>query len=338
MCSGGYTQLGPAQVLADGDDVPAKVLEVVSEFWRCNNAACRKLYWEGPKFYGTRDKFTALLARVAGGVAGGGGGGGGGGGECDEGDGDGDDGGMHCLAGDGDGAGEGGSDVDSDGSGHGGSDGEGRGGGGSGSDNEEDYGEFGRGAPARAAEERASSLPRFIADERLKRLARWLRALGTDVAVPASGTTAGELVGLALDDRRTVITVDSERAPVWAPLLQQGLAVVALRGTSTEEQFREVGRCVCGVSGSVRLTPPPYNRSWRADSEFRALPGWIGGVAAVTAWCAVMLELRSCARAVVVTRAVGPWTGPHAADRERAGGSVGRERACPAQDQAVLGV
>jgi uncharacterized protein with PIN domain len=186
--SGGYTQLTAAQVRADGDDIPAKVLAVVTEFWRCNNAACRKLYWEGPKFHGTRGKFTALLARVAGG---GGGGGGSGGDDDDE---------AAAAAAAAFASSDDGSDA-----------GEGRGGaGGSGSDEEDDYGEYGRGAPARAAEDRAAALPRLITDERLKRLARWLRALGADVAIAESGTLASELVAIALDERRTVITVDSE--------------------------------------------------------------------------------------------------------------------------------
>eukprot|EP01138_Halocafeteria_seosinensis_P016174 gb/GECG01016504.1/.p1 GENE.gb/GECG01016504.1/~~gb/GECG01016504.1/.p1 ORF type:complete len:1423 (+),score=155.66 gb/GECG01016504.1/:1-4269(+) len=39
--------------------VHEKVLRTVEEYWQCRS--CGKLYWEGPKFYDTREKFEAIL-------------------------------------------------------------------------------------------------------------------------------------------------------------------------------------------------------------------------------------------------------------------------------------
>ncbi len=39
--------------------VQEKVLAAVTDFWQCRK--CRKVYWEGPKFESTREKFGAMV-------------------------------------------------------------------------------------------------------------------------------------------------------------------------------------------------------------------------------------------------------------------------------------
>ena len=73
-CNGAGYELVSQRVAAERGDVPDRVLRAVTEFWRCRNAACAKLYWEGAKFDATRDSFAGLFAG-SGGESGGGGGG-----------------------------------------------------------------------------------------------------------------------------------------------------------------------------------------------------------------------------------------------------------------------
>jgi hypothetical protein len=53
-----------------------------------------------------------------------------------------------------------------------------------------------------------AAAPRFLCDEMLQRLARWLRAAGYDAASPAPGTGDAALLDAALADRRLLLTRD----------------------------------------------------------------------------------------------------------------------------------
>jgi hypothetical protein len=84
---------------------------------------------------------------------------------------------------------------------------------------------------------RPATAPRFLCDEMLQRLARWLRAAGYDAALAAPGAADRDLLAEALASGRWLLTRDrglrrhrgSERA------------VVLLEGDATEAQALSLG-------------------------------------------------------------------------------------------------
>ena len=74
---------------------------------------------------------------------------------------------------------------------------------------------------------------RFLADVMLDRLARWLRALGADVASAPPGASDRELVRIARDDGRTLLTRDRGEEIGRGPTF-------VVRSAAPLEQLREV--------------------------------------------------------------------------------------------------
>lgn len=86
--------------------------------------------------------------------------------------------------------------------------------------------------------ERRAEAGRFLVDEMLARLGRWLRAAGHDTLIPRPGASDAELMATARGERRLLITRDRKLtefrdADQW---------VVWLRANTTEECARELGR------------------------------------------------------------------------------------------------
>lgn len=62
-CNGvGYDRLTRDEVLETGTAVHSKVLAMVTEFWRCKT--CLRMYWDGPVFDNTRERFQEVLQRA----------------------------------------------------------------------------------------------------------------------------------------------------------------------------------------------------------------------------------------------------------------------------------
>lgn len=74
---------------------------------------------------------------------------------------------------------------------------------------------------------------RFLADAMLERLARWLRALGVDVASPPAGASDETLVRIAIVEERVLLTRDRGEAIGRGP-------TVIVRGAAPLDQLREV--------------------------------------------------------------------------------------------------
>ena len=74
---------------------------------------------------------------------------------------------------------------------------------------------------------------RFLADVMLERLARWLRALGLDVASAPAGATDADLVRAARAEDRVILTRDR------GEILARGPTMVVRSGAPLE-QLREV--------------------------------------------------------------------------------------------------
>jgi uncharacterized protein with PIN domain len=79
---------------------------------------------------------------------------------------------------------------------------------------------------------------RFLCDEMLNRLARWLRAAGYDTALAETGTSDRELLRLAVNEQRRLITRDRK-------LLEhrhEPGTIVLLLGNSVDECVAELSR------------------------------------------------------------------------------------------------
>ena len=61
----GFTLKTPEEVQGN-PQVPAKVRRKVSRFFECDT--CLKVFWEGPKFESTREKFAAFVTPTAAGT------------------------------------------------------------------------------------------------------------------------------------------------------------------------------------------------------------------------------------------------------------------------------
>ncbi|HPC88875.1 MAG TPA: Mut7-C RNAse domain-containing protein [Methanothrix sp.] len=117
--------------------------------------------------------------------------------------------------------------------------------------------------------EAAENVKRFLADLMLMRLARWLRLLGQDVAVPA-GERDEELLRQAGQEERTVITRDKG---LFQACLRANVPCVLIRSSDLSGQLREMAeaglplrlnprRCtVC--NGLLEEIGSPQGQRWR---------------------------------------------------------------------------
>jgi uncharacterized protein with PIN domain len=87
---------------------------------------------------------------------------------------------------------------------------------------------------------------RLLCDRMLGTLARWLRFMGHDVHYPTTDVEDEELIGIALDESRTLVTRD--RA-----LAQKVKGSILITSTELEEQLRQV-LAVIGEPESGALT------------------------------------------------------------------------------------
>ena len=97
------------------------------------------------------------------------------------------------------------------------------------------------------------SAPRFLCDEMLKGLARWLRAAGYDTAVPADGSSDRDLLQCARAEGRLLLTRDRKllehRGAVGAVLLLRcesldRCAAVLSRALGLDWEYRPLSRCL----------------------------------------------------------------------------------------------
>ena len=77
---------------------------------------------------------------------------------------------------------------------------------------------------------------RFLCDEMLQKLGRWLRAAGYDTAIAASGSDDRVLLTLAAVEGRTLLTRDRK----LAALAGESVAVLALQTDGVEASAREL--------------------------------------------------------------------------------------------------
>lgn len=84
-------------------------------------------------------------------------------------------------------------------------------------------------------------LPRFLCDEMLVGLARWLRAAGYDAATPRNGEHDGSLLARALDEGRVLLTCERRlpRDPA-----QYALEIVHLPPADVDTQAAELTRAL----------------------------------------------------------------------------------------------
>jgi uncharacterized protein with PIN domain len=102
---------------------------------------------------------------------------------------------------------------------------------------------------------------RFLCDEMLHRLGRWLRAAGHDTAIAAAGGPDGPLLELALAEGRKLLTRD--RA-----ILQRRRArevVVLLASDKVHEQAGHLGRTL-----GVDWLANPFSRCMICNTELEA--------------------------------------------------------------------
>lgn len=130
-----------------------------------------------------------------------------------------------------------------------------------------------------------NSLPRFLCDVMLARLARWLRAAGYDTLVAAPNAADDELVRCAVAEDRWLVTLDREIAAHRAGrgrviVLEQG--PLAAQATALTKELaldwlaRPFSRCLLDNAPLMPATPdavralPARVRAQAAD--FRACP------------------------------------------------------------------
>ncbi|HEY0721180.1 MAG TPA: DUF5615 family PIN-like protein [Gammaproteobacteria bacterium] len=95
------------------------------------------------------------------------------------------------------------------------------------------------------------SEPRFLCDEMLQRLGRWLRAAGYDTAIAQAGEDDRELVNQANADERLLLTRDRHLARFRNG---QGRVVLLASNSLTDEVAELSGRCA--IDWSLR----PFTR------------------------------------------------------------------------------
>ncbi|KUK45332.1 MAG: Uncharacterized protein XD72_0235 [Methanothrix harundinacea] len=93
-------------------------------------------------------------------------------------------------------------------------------------------------------------LGRYLADEMLMRLARWLRMAGHDVSNPPEGADDSDLIELALAEGRTLLTRDKLLARRCE---NAGASCLLVRSPHLDEQLSELW--AAGVS--MKLKPRP---------------------------------------------------------------------------------
>lgn len=126
---------------------------------------------------------------------------------------------------------------------------------------------------------RTGDAPRFICDEMLKRLARWLRAAGYDTLVAEDGARDGDVLARARREGRLVVTRDRKLADHRGA---NGF-VVALRANSVEGAAAELAAALdldwlwrpfsrCLVCNAPLVAAADDARA-RVPERARALPG-----------------------------------------------------------------
>ena len=78
--------------------------------------------------------------------------------------------------------------------------------------------------------------PRFLCDEMLAGLARWLRAAGYDTLMCHSGATDRDILELALAEKRWLLTRDNKLSEIR----NASQAVICLRSNSIDDCAREL--------------------------------------------------------------------------------------------------
>ncbi|MBI1422841.1 MAG: hypothetical protein GC149_05180 [Gammaproteobacteria bacterium] len=118
-----------------------------------------------------------------------------------------------------------------------------------------------------------SDVPKFLVDEMLQRLGRWLRAAGYDTVIATNAAPDYYLLRQAIDEDRLLLTCDRE-------LMQHRRApehVILLRGTTLEECVQELSRQLhldwqydpfsrCLVCNSLLLSATPEQQEQAPDS------------------------------------------------------------------------
>ncbi|KDO31987.1 hypothetical protein SPRG_03204 [Saprolegnia parasitica CBS 223.65] len=61
-CNGKGFRIVPLEEVRVGDDVPARVLETVTDFWAC--LLCAQLYWVGPKYSTAHAKMQEIFGDI----------------------------------------------------------------------------------------------------------------------------------------------------------------------------------------------------------------------------------------------------------------------------------
>lgn len=121
---------------------------------------------------------------------------------------------------------------------------------------------------------------RFLCDEMLHGLARWLRAAGYDTASAASGAKDGALIRRCLAEDRILLTKDRHLAELAA---RRGIRVVPMAGDGLEAEVRALGAAAainwlhapftrCLVDNAL-LDPAPPEAAERIPEGSRAAGG-----------------------------------------------------------------
>ncbi|GAB4349350.1 MAG: hypothetical protein Kow006_10940 [Gammaproteobacteria bacterium] len=101
---------------------------------------------------------------------------------------------------------------------------------------------------------------RFLCDEMLKGFARWLRAAGHDTRVAPDGISDRELIALAREEARWLLTCDRK-------LLEHRNAQALVRlldGSGVEEAARSLARCL-----PVDWLQAPFSRCMECNTELQ---------------------------------------------------------------------
>ncbi len=99
---------------------------------------------------------------------------------------------------------------------------------------------------------------RFLCDEMLGRLGRWLRAAGYDVVIASAGETDSKLLQRACEEARLLLTRDRK----IGEYRDAAGRVVLLEGNRLSEQFQELS-WACSIDWLCR----PFSRCLECNSE-----------------------------------------------------------------------
>jgi uncharacterized protein with PIN domain len=130
------------------------------------------------------------------------------------------------------------------------------------------------------AVERSEDVERFIVDEMLMRLGRWLRMLGQDVANPDNADDR-ELIERALAEKRTLLTRDKN---LVKSCMKASASCVLIKSPQLEEQLKEISRMGialeikpqrCTICNSpLRRIESPLREEWQCEGCGKRY--WVG--------------------------------------------------------------